>query len=450
MERLVGGRIRAFDDPARRPPEGRRPSGPRCWRRALTGQVRLPADDLVDLAPTGDRSRCRRPTCADAIARDPRPRCSVRHRPAGACARSCERWPAGSSPLVAARTRPSRAPSTPRCAPAPTSKPRSGGSGRRISGPALVQAAAVESRGPRPCRRRACSTPTSSAACSAAAAASSTTNRGRRPSSSSSTRPKRWSTASPGSTATSWSTRRRTSRRWSCERVARRCPSRSMTVLGDLAQATAPGAQSSWEEAVVHLGSPPGAQIEELELGYRVPAPVLDVANRLLPHGRPRGAAVPVGPRAGPSPGVHRRGARASSARRWPAWSPTRPSRWASVGVIAPDPHLATVRKALDEVGRRRRRRPARRSRARRVAARAGAGQGPRVRRGGGRVARRLHDGSPTVGDDGGGGRLLYVALTRAVQELTVVSPDDLPHRPSSAPERLPNVPPCSCGTEGS
>ncbi|MEQ1787866.1 MAG: AAA family ATPase, partial [Acidimicrobiales bacterium] len=65
--------------------------------------------------------------------------------------------------------------------------------------------------------------------------------------------------------------------------VARRCPSRSMTVLGDLAQATAPGAQSSWDDAVVHLGSPAHASIEELELGYRVPRPILDVANRLLP-----------------------------------------------------------------------------------------------------------------------------------------------------------------------
>ena len=69
--------------------------------------------------------------------------------------------------------------------------------------------------------------------------------------------------------------------------VARRCPSRSMTVLGDLAQATAPGAQSSWDDAVVHLGSPPTASIEELELGYRVPAPILDVANRLLPEVAP-------------------------------------------------------------------------------------------------------------------------------------------------------------------
>ncbi len=56
-----------------------------------------------------------------------------------------------------------------------------------------------------------------------------------------------------------------------------------MTVLGDLAQTTAPGAQSSWADAVVHLGSPATASIEELELGYRVPLPILDLANLLLP-----------------------------------------------------------------------------------------------------------------------------------------------------------------------
>ena len=70
-------------------------------------------------------------------------------------------------------------------------------------------------------------------------------------------------------------------------RAVARCPSRSMTVLGDLAQATAPGAQSSWADAVLHLGSPPSASIEELELGYRVPGPILDVANRLLPSVAP-------------------------------------------------------------------------------------------------------------------------------------------------------------------
>src|SRR5215210_5307500 len=63
--------------------------------------------------------------------------------------------------------------------------------------------------------------------------------------------------------------------------VARRSPDRSMTVLGDLAQATSGAGQRRWEDAMVHLGAP-AARVEELDLGYRVPAAILDFANRLL------------------------------------------------------------------------------------------------------------------------------------------------------------------------
>jgi DNA helicase IV len=67
--------------------------------------------------------------------------------------------------------------------------------------------------------------------------------------------------------------------------VARRCARGvSMTVLGDLAQATAPAAQQSWDEAVGHLGSPLALQHAELTTGYRVPGQLLEQANRLLPH----------------------------------------------------------------------------------------------------------------------------------------------------------------------
>jgi DNA helicase IV len=69
--------------------------------------------------------------------------------------------------------------------------------------------------------------------------------------------------------------------------LARRSPARSMTVLGDLAQATAPAAQSSWGEVVGHLGSPAIARRAELDLGYRVPAAIVDVANGLLAEAAP-------------------------------------------------------------------------------------------------------------------------------------------------------------------
>lgn len=69
--------------------------------------------------------------------------------------------------------------------------------------------------------------------------------------------------------------------------IGRRCPSGSLTILGDLAQATAPGAQTDWLEVLAHLGDPPDAGLAELGLGYRVPASVLDWANLLLPEAAP-------------------------------------------------------------------------------------------------------------------------------------------------------------------
>jgi DNA helicase IV len=69
--------------------------------------------------------------------------------------------------------------------------------------------------------------------------------------------------------------------------LARRSPARSMTVLGDLAQATAPAAQSSWDDVVGHLDTPATARRADLDLGYRVPAAIVDVANRLLAEAAP-------------------------------------------------------------------------------------------------------------------------------------------------------------------
>src|SRR4051795_10986137 len=68
-----------------------------------------------------------------------------------------------------------------------------------------------------------------------------------------------------------------------CRAVGRRCPLGSLTVLGDLAQATTPWATGSWRQTLTHLGQP-AAAIAPLTIGYRVPAEVLAVANRLLPH----------------------------------------------------------------------------------------------------------------------------------------------------------------------
>jgi len=192
--------------------------------------------------------------------------------------------------------------------------------------------------------------------------------------------------------------------------LARRCPRRSMTVLGDLAQATRPGGQRSWTDVLTHLGSPPGAELTELELGYRVPAPIVDFANRLLPAAAPgvrpsrsvRGAGDP------PRILTVSTEALASTVRRAVA---DLAARWTSVGVVLAG---RSLRDALDDLD---------------------AIDGVLV------VspfeAKGLEFDAVVVvepahlvraGDDPQTGlRLLYVALTRAVQSLTVVHSEPLP-----------------------
>jgi DNA helicase IV len=201
--------------------------------------------------------------------------------------------------------------------------------------------------------------------------------------------------------------------------VARRCPSRSMTVLGDLAQATAPGALSSWEDAVVHLGSPPTASIEELELGYRVPKPILDVANRLLPEVAPGVRAAQSVRIEGLAPEVVR-AARDEVPARTAAEVRDLAAAWSSVGLIVPEMWRDAVASALEDAG---------------VEFGTGA-------RGGLAGAVTLLDPPEAKGlefdavvvvepgaiaTDARGGRLLYIALTRAVQALAIVHAEPLP-----------------------
>lgn len=71
--------------------------------------------------------------------------------------------------------------------------------------------------------------------------------------------------------------------------LARRCPTRSFTIVGDLAQASMSG-PSSWDDA---LGSAVGdrRRLTELTVGYRTPREVMDLATTLLPRIAPDLAA---------------------------------------------------------------------------------------------------------------------------------------------------------------
>jgi DNA helicase IV len=64
--------------------------------------------------------------------------------------------------------------------------------------------------------------------------------------------------------------------------LARRSLSGSMTVVGDIAQATGPLAPSRWEDQLAHLPTRRGAQQVNLSVNYRTPAEIMELAGRVL------------------------------------------------------------------------------------------------------------------------------------------------------------------------
>lgn len=126
--------------------------------------------------------------------------------------------------------------------------------------------------------------------------------------------------------------------------VMKRVPSRSMTVVGDIAQTGSVSGARSWAD--VFDGWAPGHwRAEELTVNYRTPAQVMDVAADVLAVAQP-GATVPVSARVG-------------------EWSPRaipcdtsetvvevvrrELARFATVAVIAPDDLVETTRETLSD-----------------------------------------------------------------------------------------------------
>ena len=73
--------------------------------------------------------------------------------------------------------------------------------------------------------------------------------------------------------------------------LARRCPSGSFTIAGDLAQATGPLPPSTWEAVLTPLAKAEGATITELTVNYRTPAEVMELAAAVLTQWRPNATA---------------------------------------------------------------------------------------------------------------------------------------------------------------
>jgi DNA helicase IV len=197
--------------------------------------------------------------------------------------------------------------------------------------------------------------------------------------------------------------------------LGRRCPTASMTVLGDLAQATGPAAQRSWDEVVVHLGSPPTAQRTDLDVGYRVPAPIMDVANRLLAEAAPDVVpcqSVRVDGRPPETLAVDADTLETAVRGRTTELA----TAWSSVGVIVPEPWFGRLRDVPADVAT-----VVLPDQAKGLEFDAVVVVEPAA------VAAGHADPTGHADADARGLRLLYVALTRAVQELVVIHAQPLP-----------------------
>jgi DNA helicase IV len=130
--------------------------------------------------------------------------------------------------------------------------------------------------------------------------------------------------------------------------VGRRCTTGSVTVLGDLAQATTPWGSRSWDDALGHLGKAE-AHIEQLTKGFRVPGEVIEYAARLLPRIAP-GLEPPTSVRRARGDLAVRRVADPTGAALVDAVR-TACDQVGSVGLIVPDAVVSEVRAALDTAG---------------------------------------------------------------------------------------------------
>jgi DNA helicase IV len=202
--------------------------------------------------------------------------------------------------------------------------------------------------------------------------------------------------------------------------IARRSVQGSMTILGDLAQATAPAAQTDWGLALAELRVP-GARLEELSVGYRVPELIMAFANRLLPYAAP-GLRPPSSVRPGgdaPKVAAVRRDDLAEAVA---AEVREVADRWPLTGIVVPDSLRDGVTTALGQAD---------------IAFLDGvtaAALGdhitllpPAATKGLEFDAVVVVEPAEIVAESGGDLRLLYVVLTRAVQQLRVVHSHPLP-----------------------
>jgi DNA helicase IV len=203
--------------------------------------------------------------------------------------------------------------------------------------------------------------------------------------------------------------------------ATRRSLNGSMTVVGDIAQATGPLAPDDWDDVLRHLPDRREQRVVGLSVGYRIPAQIMELADRVMAAATP-GLRAPTSVRVGDATPEIRRvddlGAGVASALAEMVGA----LPGGSLAVVAPDALADEVSSALAAAGIEHGR-----------AATTGLDRAVTVVPVS--VVKGLElDGvvvvepARIVTDEAHGLRALYVALTRSTQRLTVVHTADLPN----------------------
>ncbi len=204
--------------------------------------------------------------------------------------------------------------------------------------------------------------------------------------------------------------------------LSRRSLGGSMTVVGDIAQATGSWAPDGWDEVLDHLPARRPPRVHELSIAYRTPAAVLSLAERVLPAAVP-GLQAPRSVREGGDPPQV---IRADPGRLGAEVAARVAAERAAVGegnvaVVVPDSLAEEVSAALDAASERH--------------GRAGGDQldaqvsvlAVRLVKGLELDSVLVVEPARIVAEEAQGLRSLYVALTRATRRLAVVHSEPLP-----------------------
>lgn len=204
--------------------------------------------------------------------------------------------------------------------------------------------------------------------------------------------------------------------------VSRRSLNGSMTVVGDIAQATGALAPDSWADVLAHLPAKKPARVIGLSVGYRIPSQIMELANRVMRAATP-GLRAPLSVRDGDCGPLFVPTATSElfdeAARQ--AKALTEDLTDGNIAVVCPDPMVEGVSKALADLG-------VEHGRATRQGLEMGVTVVPVS------VVKGLElDGvvvvepADIVSGEQQGLRALYVALTRSTRRLTIVHAKPLP-----------------------